>query len=88
VGRLILYPVLEALVKAIGLAKISISNFAVSKLANLTLSDLTVSSGESHFLIPSLRKHTAPSTTHHTHNAGNTQETRAAPKIRHAKGQG
>jgi hypothetical protein len=38
VGRLILYPVLEALVKAIGLAKISISNFAVSKLANLTLS--------------------------------------------------
>jgi diketogulonate reductase-like aldo/keto reductase len=34
----ILYPVLEALVKAIGLAKIGISNFAVSKLANLALS--------------------------------------------------
>src|SRR6478735_6204481 len=34
----ILYPVLEALVKAIGLAKIGISNFAVSRLANLALS--------------------------------------------------
>ncbi|KAJ0130404.1 Uncharacterized protein HZ326_26489 [Fusarium oxysporum f. sp. albedinis] len=34
----ILYPVLEALVNAIGLAKIGISNFAVSKLANLALS--------------------------------------------------